>query len=99
MEPTPEILDTTVIGQLKDEIIVLKEKKLQLEMKIMDYETVSDMAKRHIDGLNSMIESWYKLINSDLDPETKLQILKSAISAYTETQKTQTKRIKNGKST
>ena len=26
MVPTPEILDTTVIGQLKDEIIVLKEK-------------------------------------------------------------------------
>ena len=92
MEPTPEILDTTVIGQLKDEIIVLKEKKLQLKMKIMDYETVADMAKRHIDGLNSMIESWYKLINSDLDPETKLQILKSAISAYTETQKNSNKK-------
>ena len=46
MEPTPEILDTTVIGQLKDEIIVLKERKLQLEMKIMEYETVADMAKK-----------------------------------------------------
>ena len=92
MEPTPEILDTTVIGQLKDEIIVLKEKKLQLEMKIMDYETVVDMAKRYIDGLNSMIESWYKLINSDLDSDTKLQILKSAISAYTETQKNSNKK-------
>ena len=33
---------------------------------------------------NNMIESWLNLINSDLDQETKLRILKSAISAYVE---------------
>lgn len=92
MEPTPEILDTTLIGTLKDEIIVLKEKNLNLKLKLTDYETVADMAKQHIDGLNSMIESWYKLINSDLDQETKLQILKSAIKAYSETQKNSNKK-------
>lgn len=38
----------------------------------------------HITGLNNMIESWLNLIDSDLDQETKLRILKSAISAYVE---------------
>lgn len=87
MEPTPEILDTTVIGQLKDEIIVLKEKNLNLKLKLTDYEAFADMAKQHIDGLNNMMECWLKLINSDMDPETKLHILKSAIGAYCESRK------------
>ena len=38
------------------------------------------------------MRNWYKLINSDLDPETKLQILKSAISAYSETIKNSNKK-------
>ena len=43
-----------------------------------------DKGMEHITGLNNMIESWLNLINSDLDQETKLRILKSAISAYVE---------------
>lgn len=43
-----------------------------------------DKGMEHITGLNNMIESWLNLINSDLDQETKLCILKSAISAYVE---------------
>ena len=43
-----------------------------------------DKGMEHITGLNNMIESWLNLINSDLDQETKLHILKSAISAYVE---------------
>lgn len=43
-----------------------------------------DKSMEHITGLNNMIESWLNLINSDLDQETKLRILKSAISAYVE---------------
>lgn len=43
-----------------------------------------DKDMEHITGLNNMIESWLNLINSDLDQETKLHILKSAISAYVE---------------
>lgn len=38
----------------------------------------------HITGLNNMIESWYKLLQSDKDTSTKYAILKSAISAYVE---------------
>lgn len=45
---------------------------------------VLDESMEHITGLNTMIESWLNLINSDLDQETKLHILKSAISAYVE---------------
>lgn len=45
---------------------------------------VLDKGMEHITGLNNMIESWLNLINSDLDQETKLRILKSAISAYVE---------------
>ena len=43
-----------------------------------------DKGMEHITGLNNMIESWLNLIDSDLDQETKLHILKSAISAYVE---------------
>lgn len=43
-----------------------------------------DKGMEHITGLNNMIESWLILINSDLDQEIKLHILKSAISAYVE---------------
>lgn len=43
-----------------------------------------DKGMEHITGLNNMIESWYKLINSDEDKNAKLLILKSAISAYVE---------------
>lgn len=46
--------------------------------------TALDKGMEHITGLNNMIESWLNLINSDLDQETKLHILKSAISAYVE---------------
>lgn len=43
-----------------------------------------DKGMEHITGLNNMIESWLNLIDSDLYQETKLHILKSAISAYVE---------------
>lgn len=43
-----------------------------------------DKGMEHITGLNNMIESWLKLIDSDLDQQTKLRILKSAISTYVE---------------
>lgn len=43
-----------------------------------------DKGMEHITGLNNMIESWLNLIDGDLDQETKLRILKSAISAYVE---------------
>lgn len=41
-----------------------------------------DKGMKHITGLNNMIKSWLNLIDSDLDQETKLHILKSAISTY-----------------
>ena len=43
-----------------------------------------DKGMEHITGLNNMIESWYKLLQSDKDASTKYAILKSAISAYVE---------------
>ena len=43
-----------------------------------------DKGMEHITGLNNMIESWYKLLQSDKDTSTKYAILKSAISAYVE---------------
>lgn len=43
-----------------------------------------DKSMEHITGLNNMIESWYKLLQSDKDTSTKYAILKSAISAYVE---------------
>lgn len=43
-----------------------------------------DKGMEHINGLNNMIESWYKLLQSDKDASTKYAILKSAISAYVE---------------
>lgn len=43
-----------------------------------------DKGMEHIAGLNNMIESWYKLLQSDKDTSTKYAILKSAISAYVE---------------
>ena len=45
---------------------------------------VLDKCMEHITGLNNMIESWYKLLQSDKDTSTKYAILKSAISAYVE---------------
>lgn len=49
----------------------------------------ANMAKEHIDGLNSMIESWNSLLLADHDDATKLRILKSAISTYTNERKKQ----------
>lgn len=43
-----------------------------------------DKGMEHITGLNNMIKSWYKLLQSDKDTSTKYAILKSAISAYME---------------
>lgn len=43
-----------------------------------------DKGMEHIIGLNNMIESWYKLLQSDKTTSTKYAILKSAISAYVE---------------
>ena len=43
-----------------------------------------DKGMEHITDLNNMIESWYKLLQSDKDASTKYAILKSAISAYVE---------------
>lgn len=45
---------------------------------------VLDKSMKHITGLNNMLESWYKLLQSDKDTSTKYAILKSAISAYVE---------------
>lgn len=45
---------------------------------------VLDKGMEHITGLNNMIESWYKLLQSDKDTSTKYVILKSAIGAYVE---------------
>lgn len=45
---------------------------------------VLDKGMEHITGLNNMIESWYKFLQSDKDTSTKYAILKSAISAYVE---------------
>ena len=49
----------------------------------------ANMAKEHIDGLNSMIESWNSLLLADHDDATKLRILKTAISTYTNERKKQ----------
>lgn len=57
--------------------------RLQTELKCT--RKALDKGMEHITGLNNMIESWLILIDSDLDQETKLRILKSAISAYVET--------------
>ena len=43
-----------------------------------------DKGMEHITGLNNMIESWHKLLQSDKDTSTKYAILKSAIGAYVE---------------
>lgn len=60
-------------------------KKLDIANKQVDmYMGLAAYAKKHIDGLNSMLESWYKLLQSDKDTATKYAILKSAISAYVE---------------
>ena len=58
---------------------------LALESKLDRTRTVLDKGMEHITGLNNMIESWYKLLQSDKDASTKYAILKSAISAYVET--------------
>lgn len=60
-------------------------KKLDIANERVDvYMGLAAYAKEHIDGLNSMLESWYKLLQSDKDTATKYAILKSAISAYVE---------------
>lgn len=50
----------------------------------IDTRKALDKGMEHITGLNNMIESWYKLLQSDKDTSTKYAILKSAISAYVE---------------
>ena len=57
---------------------------LKLWQELIHTRKALDKGMEHITGLNNMIESWLNLINSDLDQETKLRILKSAISAYVE---------------
>ena len=57
---------------------------LALESKLDRTRTALDKGMEHITGLNNMIESWYKLLQSDKDTSTKYAILKSAISAYVE---------------
>lgn len=60
-------------------------KRLQAELECTH--KVLDKSMEHITGLNNMIESWYKLLQSDIDDidtETKYKILKSAISIYVE---------------
>lgn len=57
-------------------------KRLQDELELTRKALDKDM--EHITGLNNMIESWYKLLQSDKDASTKYAILKSAISAYVE---------------
>ena len=44
------------------------------------WEQFADDAKKHIDGLNNMIDSWCKLILGDLP--NKHSILKEAITTY-----------------
>jgi hypothetical protein len=56
----------------------------KLEQELILTRKALDKGMEHITGLNNMIESWLKLIDSDFDQETKLRILKSAISAYVE---------------
>lgn len=47
-----------------------------------------DALKNHIDGLNTLIASWHKLLqNTELTPETRLQVITAAIRTYIETQK------------
>ena len=44
------------------------------------WERFADDAKKHIDGLNNMIDSWCKLILGDLP--SKHSVLKEAITTY-----------------
>lgn len=60
------------------------EKLLALGSELECTRTMLDKGMEHITGLNNMIESWYKLLQSDKDASTKYAILKSAISAYVE---------------
>lgn len=74
---------TRLENQLKD-----TKEKLDIANERVDmYMGLAAYAKKHIDGLNSMLESWYKLLQSDKDTATKYAILKSVISAYVENKK------------
>lgn len=57
---------------------------LACEQELIRTHKALDKGMEHITGLNNMIESWYKLLQSDKDASTKYAILKSAISAYVE---------------
>lgn len=57
---------------------------IALETELERTRKALDKGMEHITGLNNMIKSWLNLIDSDLDQETKLHILKSAISTYVE---------------
>ena len=72
------------IEQLSAELQATRQYVSDIKSKLERTREALDKGMEHITGLNNMIESWYKLINSDLGQETKLHILKSAISAYVE---------------
>lgn len=75
-----------------EKALIDTKKKLDMANERVDmYMGLAAYAKKHIDGLNSMLESWYKLLQSDKDTATKYAILKSAISAYVENNKEQIK--------
>lgn len=66
------------------ELAFLSKENSDLEDELERTRKALDKGMEHITGLNNMIESWYKLLQSDKDTSTKYAILKSAISAYVE---------------
>lgn len=74
----------TKIAMLEQNNQVLRNKCEQYLGELKLVREVCDKDMEHITGLNNMIESWYKLLQSDKDTSTKYAILKSAISAYVE---------------
>lgn len=66
------------------ELAFLSQENTELKDELERTRKALDKGMEHITGLNNMIESWYKLLQSDKDTSTKYAILKSAISAYVE---------------
>lgn len=77
-------IDLGELAFLSKENTELKDEIDRLETKLERMRKAFDKGMEHITGLNNMIESWYKLLQSDKDTSTKYAILKSAISAYVE---------------